>query len=953
MTTRSKTEGDSAGVAHRESFERFFTTATGGFKPYEWQIKVALEGFADVLPIPTGLGKTEGAVLTWAWRKLVADFDEPLHLVYCLPMRSLVRQTVERCRRYFDALATSEKHVRVCVHELMGGAISDEWVRTPDKPWVLIGTQDQLLSRALNRGYAMNRFEWPVHFGILNQDCRWIIDEVQLMGPGLWTTAQLDWMRRKRFFSIKACLTTWMSATVGTGFLATTDRKKDKLDSFQALDPQLEKDENPELRYRIAARRPVAWFEPATGKKAAPLHEQLAAEVVKEHQEGTLSLVVCNTVDLAQQIYEALPESHPKILLTSRFRHCDRVDAEQQLLDFERQRSQQARADHSQRKELVDNPGLICVSTQVVEAGVDISAHRLWSELAPWASIVQRLGRLNRDGRDNPSDTNAGAHARFWKTPKANVNKRDGEDYLGPYAKAEVDAAAKLLSAFIDPSAKTTFVDAMSVLTAQHAKELKESLELRRCPLPRAVDVHGLFSTERDVHGGFTDISAFVRDADPDADLTVFWRTWDGSHPPSGENLDGPSLDPEECCSVAFHRVAEHLKARRSAAWLWNEEYEAARWDRCDSRDLRPGMTVMLHRDVGGYSARLGWTGNQDDKLDEIVSAGPGRVLQDEQRTELGYWATIEGHLADAREQATRICTAVDLREDDGSLSKFRNAVVEAAGLHDLGKAHPQWQQSLPAGDALGVGPWAKCPRVLGIDVRNDDESLTQELNLAVVNLNVTAFRLGSQIRQRNRKGVVRLRWAIEQKLSRTELDSLKVHDAVLWAGHVPLRSGVRHEAASALAMWKRYCDGGARFPALAVYLVAAHHGKVRTVMRATSREGDDVFGVRRDSAALALNSDTWPMDFEVAADGAIGEWREDAFILTGYGWTGLVADLLGPWRSPSEDSTFVGAVPDYEPRQLGPFVLAWLEALVRVADWRASASPTEHVKLGEVTHEP
>ncbi len=111
----------------------------------------------------------------------------------------------------------------------MAGAIHDEWVGQPDKPWVLVGTQDQLLSRALNRGYAMSRFEWPVDFGLLNNDCRWLIDEVQLMGPGLWTTSQLDWMRRKRFPSLKPCLTTWMSATVGTSFLSTTDRTREGL----------------------------------------------------------------------------------------------------------------------------------------------------------------------------------------------------------------------------------------------------------------------------------------------------------------------------------------------------------------------------------------------------------------------------------------------------------------------------------------------------------------------------------------------------------------------------------------------------------------------------------------------------------------------------------------------------------------------------------------------------
>ena len=99
----------------------------------------------------------------------------------------------------FDALEATKPAIDVGLYHLMGGAIEDEWVRQPDKPWVLVGTQDQLLSRVLNRGYAMSRFEWPVHFGLLNNDCRWIIDEVQLTGPGLWTKSQLDWMRRKRF----------------------------------------------------------------------------------------------------------------------------------------------------------------------------------------------------------------------------------------------------------------------------------------------------------------------------------------------------------------------------------------------------------------------------------------------------------------------------------------------------------------------------------------------------------------------------------------------------------------------------------------------------------------------------------------------------------------------------------------------------------------------------------
>src|SRR5690606_15868109 len=40
----------------------------------------------------------------------------------------------------------------------------------------------------------------------------------------------------------------------------------------------------------------------------------------------------------------------------------------------------------------------IIVATQVVEAGVDISANCLITELAPWPSLVQRFGRCARYG---------------------------------------------------------------------------------------------------------------------------------------------------------------------------------------------------------------------------------------------------------------------------------------------------------------------------------------------------------------------------------------------------------------------------------------------------------------------------------------------------------------------------------------------------------------------------
>jgi hypothetical protein len=63
--------------ARADSFTAFFKTATGGFVPYRWQSQLAVQGLPEVLPVPTGLGKTEVA-LAWAWRLLVDEKTQQL-----------------------------------------------------------------------------------------------------------------------------------------------------------------------------------------------------------------------------------------------------------------------------------------------------------------------------------------------------------------------------------------------------------------------------------------------------------------------------------------------------------------------------------------------------------------------------------------------------------------------------------------------------------------------------------------------------------------------------------------------------------------------------------------------------------------------------------------------------------------------------------------------------------
>jgi len=899
-------------------FDTFFDKAVG-VKPYPWQSRIAAEGLPEVLSIPTGLGKTEGVALGWAYRRIVAKSpNTPRHLVFCLPMRVLVRQTEERLVAAFGRLREAGLP-NVGVHALMGGTRRDDqdaWLSHPEREWILIGTQDQLLSRALNRGYAVSPYEWPVHFAMLNNDCHWVLDEVQLMGPAVWASAQLDWMRRLRFGTMFPCSTTWMSATVGANFLDTRDRRDAQLSAPKPLEIGTADQDHPAANMRLLARRPIALHAPdvaATTRKGKASKRTkagdgsahgIASAIVASHDPGTLSLIVCNTVKAAQAIFGLLPNSIPRILITSRFRAGDRADAEETLASFERARKSAGGLP------VPDSPGLICVSTQVIEAGVDVSARKLWSEIAPWASIVQRLGRLNRDGLDNDA-----ARAVFF--PAADGGESPGKGRIGPYSTDAIQAAGKLLSALIPLSEAMPARDALSAVRDGKLGELVlQALAAPPAPLPRAVDVHGLFTTERDVYGGFTDVSSFVRDADSNADVSVFWR--DMKELRADDALEGPPFDVGEACPVPVHALRAFLAT--ATAYVWDSD--ARDWQRLRPASLRPGMVVLLAGAAGGYRRDLGWTGEAFDRLQGLEAVGPGAgAYDDDARSEsIKGWVPLHAHLRDAESQALRLVSSLGLDDILG------DAVVKAAREHDIGKAHPQWHKTMgkPSGDAT---LWAKFPAEIDVAVNNG----------------TTEGALIAWLSQHDRSPEIlsrgtSLRIALNRRLTREERDHLRTELGVE-TRLVQLRPGMRHEAASALAMMSRYLMGQADFPALSIYLAAAHHGKVRTHLGARNRGGDDVCGVPRNSEPLPLDKPC-ALDFRCAADGADGAFTSDGFVLESPGWTAIVSDLLGPSRPARPWDT--GTVPLNEPRNQGPFRLAYLEALVRIADWRASSTPSE-----------
>src|ERR1017187_4053570 len=202
----------------------WFETLTGHASPHKWQKELMdEESCRDLLVrIPTGLGKTEGVLAAWSLHR-ICNGDErwPRRLVWCLPMRVLVEQTEQ------VALALAARMpaaIRPDVHVVMGGEDAGEWFLYPERPAILVGTLDMLLSRALNRGYGSGRARWPVEFGLLNQDALWVMDEVQLMDVGLTTSAQIQAFREANLERrLRPCHTWWMSATLQPEWLHSVD----------------------------------------------------------------------------------------------------------------------------------------------------------------------------------------------------------------------------------------------------------------------------------------------------------------------------------------------------------------------------------------------------------------------------------------------------------------------------------------------------------------------------------------------------------------------------------------------------------------------------------------------------------------------------------------------------------------------------------------------------------
>lgn len=617
------------------NYREFFSRATGD-PPYPYQERLAEGTWPEVLRVPTGAGKTAAVILSWLYRREILG-SAATRLVFCLPMRVLVRQTLDNARIWLDKLGLAE-HYRV--YELMGGCVEEGWELSPTQPCLLVGTQDMLLSRALNRGYAMSRYRWSVPFGLLHNDAHWVFDEVQIMGVARATSVQLQAFREKeRVYGSSNSL--WMSATLEPGWLATVDRTAPaKLQELTGKDLAY-----PALAKRMQASKTLTRSTLQFSKETRKDYPRRLAELAwQKHKEKSLTLVIVNQVERAVETLRSLEklakgnsEAPELILLHSRFRPEDRRVQEERLKAVQQAPPAQ---------------GAIVISTQVVEAGVDLSARLLLSELCPVSSLVQRLGRCNRDGNESE-----GGQAEWI----------DQIDSPLPYLAEQLEHCRALLAGLSDVSP-----DALRQISGLE-DEAESDLVLRH------KDLLELFETTSDLAGEDVDVSRYIREPSLH-DARVFWRTCESEDWVRQEGLPRR----EELCSVSLTELKTYLGPDRPV-FRWN--YGEERWEACDRPKLRPGQTYLLKSSSGGYDPRLGF--GRDFKQ-PVAPVGPPEQAKKyaDDRTGTRRW-TLEEHTLHVFGEMQALLSQINFE------SLPRDLLLEACLWHDYGKSHDVFQGTM------------------------------------------------------------------------------------------------------------------------------------------------------------------------------------------------------------------------------------------------------------------
>lgn len=397
--------------------ERETTPVEDSFVPDSSVGSAMKPSWPEVIALPTASGKTacmDIAVFALAaqasrlaWKQTITA---PRRVFFVVDRRVIVDEAYERARQLAEKLRKAEKGILKTVadnlrrlahgemtsfddeqplaaHVLRGGMYrSEAWARSPLQPTVIASTVDQIGSRLLFRAYGRGSGMWPIYAGLVANDSLVLLDEAHCAKPFLQTLQAVRHFR------------TWAHAPLGRSFHPVVMSATPPPGLEDVFEDQSAESRDPlhALGQRQLAHKPalLRTLKKITGNRGTSLMARELAEAASGlvNEERRAIVVFVNRVATARQTYRLLNEQGDvdAVLLTGRMRSLDKdVVIQQRLKPLQ----------SSQSGERALEMPLIVVATQALEVGADLDFDGLVTECASLDALRQRFGRLNRMGR--------------------------------------------------------------------------------------------------------------------------------------------------------------------------------------------------------------------------------------------------------------------------------------------------------------------------------------------------------------------------------------------------------------------------------------------------------------------------------------------------------------------------------------------------------------------------
>ncbi|MCB1228409.1 MAG: type I-U CRISPR-associated helicase/endonuclease Cas3 [Verrucomicrobiales bacterium] len=369
-----------------------------GSRPFPWQEALfdrIINGDAmpPVADIPTGLGKTS-VVAIWLIALLSKPAEVPKRLVYVVNRRTVVDQTTEevnRIRQRLTELPELLEHLRkMCAVSAemplalstLRGQFADnrEWCADPARPAVIVGTVDMIGSGLLFSRFTCGFKTRPHHAAFLGQDALLVHDEAHLE-PAFQNLLDSIVGEQNKSSEAKPLHVLQLTATARNSGEAFT------------LTPADEEHET--VSQRLHAKKHLKLIS-IEDEKPALLASKLSELALAKHASGRAILIFARTLDAVQKVASTLQkEKLPHEVLTGTMRGLERDGLIKKPILSRFLPPSSRPADSSQPHEGT----CYLIATSAGEVGANLSGDDLICDLSTYESMAQRLGRVNRFGK--------------------------------------------------------------------------------------------------------------------------------------------------------------------------------------------------------------------------------------------------------------------------------------------------------------------------------------------------------------------------------------------------------------------------------------------------------------------------------------------------------------------------------------------------------------------------